>query len=75
MLTLEFGKDKNNLINKVGSRKGHEHLSELIHPILRIYKNMIIQKEIHFDEDLLAKFINYDKYNLKLIDILTSYYT
>jgi hypothetical protein len=70
IFTLEFGKDKNNLINKVGSRHGYEQLSQLIHPILRVYQNSLLVKETHFDEDLLAKFINPVTYNQKLVRII-----
>lgn len=75
-ITLEYGKEKNLLMNRVGlkeSTTGTEHLSKLLHPVIRVYRHHEFIKEYHFDEDLLAKFIHPIVYHKRLIDIITPY--
>jgi hypothetical protein len=76
ILTLEYGEKKNQLIHRIGLKEsitGKEYLSKLIHPVLRIYKNQLLIKTYHFDEDLLAMFINDSIYANRLNEILLEY--
>ena len=60
-------------INTLGvktSRIGSECKSTLIHPVLRVFKdqpNKTMIDEIHFDEELYARFIAKDDYLDKMI--------
>jgi hypothetical protein len=74
-LTLEYGTMKVDKISDIGQREtsiGYESKATLLHPVLRISKRSsttnfaILVDEIHFDEDLLARFVIkelfYDKF-------------
>lgn len=77
MFTLEYGEDKNIIINRIGLKEstfGYEHKSKLLHPVLRVFKCHVLQKEYHFDEDLLTNFSDYSTYHQRLITILEEIY-
>jgi hypothetical protein len=74
-LTLEYGDEKVKQIADIGNRDsslGHECLAKLLHPVLRVSKKVanvsipVLVDEVHFDEDLLARFVIkeqfYDKF-------------
>jgi hypothetical protein len=70
IMTLEYGHKVTNMLqlgDKI-SRIGKEVAATLLHPVLRVYdgKKTLID-EIHFDEDLLAKFTSTTLYGDKLL--------
>jgi len=79
MLSLEYGNKKHITdIYELGVRVsglGNENDATLLHPVLRVFKEMeddhkILVDAFHFDEDLFANFTFKDKYGEKLSRIL-----
>jgi hypothetical protein len=75
-LTLEYGKKKVEKIEELGNRDssiGYESNAKLLHPVLRVSKKAanapipLLIDEIHFDEDLLARFVIKEKYYDKFV--------
>lgn len=72
IITFEYGKVKNNLVNKIAIRNhGND---ELLRPVVRIYKQHKLLYEFHFEEDIYGEFIDYNMYHQKFIDILEKWY-
>ena len=75
-MSLEYSTEHVTDITRIGGKDtaiGKESYAKLIHPVLRIFKdiperriNKALIDEIHFDEDLLAKFDDKFKYIDKL---------
>lgn len=65
ILTFEYGPKVTNILqfgDKL-SRLGKEGNSVLLHPVLKVYDGQrVLLDEIHFDEDILAKFTGTQKY-------------
>jgi thioredoxin reductase len=70
ILTFEYGPKVLNILqfgDKI-SRLGKEGNSTLLHPVLKVYDGKrTFLDEIHFDEDILAKFTSTEKYGDKLL--------
>lgn len=74
IITLEFGKEKNNSIHKVGIQNGTRERPQLLHPVIRIYQTHTLIEEYHFEEELLAEFtIPY--YQHKFKEILSNHFS
>jgi hypothetical protein len=78
MLSLEYGTNKINQIDKLGlkySNIGSEVLSTLLHPVISIYNSSddsLIDK-VHLDEDLLAEFTKHNLYHDRIFRLFKSY--
>ena len=83
VLSLEYSNQHVTEITKIGGREssiGKEAYAKLIHPVLRVLRdipemhvNRALIDEIHFDEDLLAKFEDTYKYLDKLTRTLNMF--
>jgi thioredoxin reductase len=78
-ITLEYGDTKVEKIAELGNREsslGHESKARLLHPIIRVARKAanapvpVIVDEIHFDEDLLARFVIKEQYYDKILRTL-----
>lgn len=77
IVTLEFNSNKNDRFSRIATKESHsgtEYKAKLIHPIIKVYKNLKFVKELHCDEELLAKFIYPEWYNDRLEEFLRKFF-